>query len=186
MSEINREIGPEEPIGEATEKPVKESVATRSAIGRQTPMAGKSESPGSLHRTAAALRTVVPLAQKLLPLLDGNVASAVANLLAPRLMGPPAVDLAPLETSLVKVRGELALLQDKNAQQSVALKRIDDQLETMKDTLERTALEQREVAEAVGKIRRSVLVLWLIGAGLVVVSIGLNAAMFVYVKGFLH
>jgi len=118
--------------------------------------------------------------------LDGNVASAVANLLAPRLMGPPAVDLAPLETSLVKVRGELALVQDKNAQQSVALKRIDDQLETMKDTLERTALEQREVAEAVGKIRRSVLVLWLIGAGLVVVSIGLNAAMFVYVKGFLH
>jgi len=186
MSEISQEIGSQGPAREAAEERVAEREAARSAIGPLPPRSGRSEASGGLQRTAAAVRTVVPLLQKLLPLLDGNVASAVANLLAPRLMSPPAVDLAPLESSLAKLRGEIAVMQDKNAQQNVAFKRIDDQLETMKDALERTALEQKEVAEEVGKIRRSVLILWLIGAGLVVVSIGVNAALFWYIRGSLR
>ena len=47
--------------------------------------------------------------QKLLPLLDGNVAMAVVpNMLAPRLLRRLAVDLSPIETSLMKMRGDLA------------------------------------------------------------------------------
>lgn len=145
--------------------------------------ARRGESPSGLHRTASAIRTVVPVLQKLLPLLDGNVASAAANLLAPRLFTPPTVDLSPLETSLTKLRGDLALIQDRNAQHDVALKRIDDQLETMKEAVERTAAEQREVADDVTRIRKNVLVFSWIGVLLLVIAIGLNAALFFYMRG---
>jgi hypothetical protein len=150
------------------------------------PSPRRGESPSGLHRTASAIRTVVPLIQKLLPLLDGNVASAAANLLAPRLLSQPVVDLSSLETSLMKLRGDLAVIQDRHAQQDVAFKRIDDQMETMKDTVERTAFEQREMAEQVNKIRRNVFVFALLGALLLAVSIGLNAALFFYMRGAFH
>lgn len=146
----------------------------------------RREQASTLQRTASALRTAVPLVQKLLPLLDGNVASAVANLVAPRLLGPPTVDLSPIETSLMKLRGDLAVVQDKNAQHDVAFKRIDDQLETMKDVVERTAAEQRDVAANLSRVRRNVLVFWLVGIALMVVSIGLNVALFFFVKGNLR
>lgn len=145
--------------------------------------ARKGESPSGLHRTASALRTVVPLVQKLLPLLDGNVASAAANLLAPRLPSRPVVDLAPLETSLMRLRGDVALIQDRNAQHDVAIKRVDDQLETMKDALERAATEQREVSENLSKVRRSVRAFCVIGVVLLVVSIGMNVALFLFMRG---
>lgn len=186
MSEIGRGVAPQEPTQEMLRKDLPTSGTAGAAIGQPAQRASKSQPAGGLQRTAGAIRTIVPLAQKLLPLLDGNVASVVANLLAPRLPGPPAIDLAPLETSLTKLRGELAVMHDKHAQQDVAFRRIDDQLGKMKEALERTAMEQQEVAQEVGKVRRSVLVLWLIGVGLVVVSIGLNAAVFLYVKGILR
>lgn len=158
--------------------------ATRNPAG---PPPGRSRTePGQgLQRTASAIRTVVPLLQKVLPLLDGNVASAVANLLAPRLLSPP-VDLSPLEISLTKLRGELTAVRDKNAQHDGAFKRIDDQLDTLKDSLERTSLEQKDVAEELRKVRRSVLVLALFGVALLLVSIGLNAVVFLFVSGKLH
>ena len=143
----------------------------------------KGEPPSGLNRTASALRTVVPLIQKLLPLLDGNVASAAANLLAPRLPSRPVVDLAPLETSLLKLRGDVALIQDRNAQHDVAIKRVDDQLETMKDALERAAIEQREVSETLSNVRRSVRAFFVIGVVLLIVTVGLNVALFLTMRG---
>lgn len=146
----------------------------------------KQQAPSALHRTASVVRTVVPLVQKLLPLLEGNVASAVANLMAPRFMSPPTVDLAPVESSLLKLRSEIAVIHDKSAQQDVAFKRIDDQLQTVKETLERTVTEHQEVTEEVRKVRRSVMVVSIVSFLLLAVSIGLNVALYLYVKGTIH
>lgn len=189
MSEMSREMEQREPAREATEDtesriargPAKQSGP--GAIGRPSQGAGRREPPVALQRTATAIRTMVPLLQKLLPLLDGNVASAVANLLISRPAGAPAVDLEPLETALMRVRGDLAVMQDKSTQQESALKRIDDQLETVREALDRASLEQKETAEELTQTRRSVRVFALIGMVLLVISIGLNAALFLYVRG---
>lgn len=186
MSEISRGVRPQDPTREAAEERIADSEAARSAISRPPQRSGKGDPSTGLQRTATAIRAMVPLMQRLLPLLDGNVASAVANLLAPRMMGAAAVDLSPLETALMRVRGDLAVMQDKNAQQETALKRIDNQLETLKEAMERASLEQRDAAEELSRTRRSVRMFALIGVVLLVISIGLNAAVFLYVKGSLR
>jgi hypothetical protein len=143
------------------------------------------EHRSGLQRTAAAVRTVVPLLQKVLPLLEGNVVSAAANLLAPGLMAP-TIDLAPLDASLAKLRGELAAMEVRHAEHDRAFKRMDEQLETMKDAIERNAHEQQQAAEELSRIRGRLAVVSVIGLGLLLVSIGVNTALFLYVKGQIH
>ncbi len=192
MSENSQEVLQREPAQgarEDAESRIARGPAKQSApgtIARPPQRAEKREPPVALQRTASAIRTVVPVLQRLLPLLDGNVASAVANLLLSRPAGAPAVDLEPLETALMRVRGDLAVMQDKSLQQETALKRIDDQLGTVKEALERAALEQKEAAEELSQTRRSVRVFAVLGAVLLVISIGLNATLFLYMRGILR
>jgi hypothetical protein len=142
------------------------------ALGRPRPQASKSEHTG-LQRTAAAIRTVLPLVQKMLPLLDGNIASVAANLLAPRFQAPP-VDLHPVEVGLARLHGEIAVLHDKNAEHDATLKRIGQQLEGMKDALESAASEQQETMLQVSKIRRTVLLFSLLGLTLLAAAVTAN------------
>jgi hypothetical protein len=190
MSEMSREMEQREAAQKATDdtesRIARASQPALGAVGRPPQRAEKREPSAALQRTATAIRTMVPLLQKLLPLLDGNVASAVANLLLSRPAGAPAVDLEPLETALMHVRGDLAVMQDKSIQQETALKRIDDQLGTVKEALERAALEQKEAAEELSQTRRSVRIFAVLGAVLLVISIGLNATLFLYVRGILR
>lgn len=192
MSEHSREVLQREPAQEAKETAESRIVRgpgsqpATGLIGRPPQRTEKRDPPAALQRTATAIRTMVPLLQKLLPLLDGNVASAVANLLLSRPAGAPAVDLEPLETALMRMRGDLAVMQDKSTQQETTLKRIDDQLGTVKEALERAALEQKEAAEELSQTRRSIRIFAVLGAVLLVISIGLNAALFLYVRGILR
>ncbi len=141
--------------------------------------------PTGLERTVGAVRMLIPLLGKVLPLLDGNVAAVAANLLMSRPQAQP-IDTYPLESALMKVRTELALMQDKAAEHDTAFKRIDGQLETMKDAIERSVVEQRDMAENVSKIQSRVLVFSVLGLVLVAVSIGVNVALFFYVKGLIR
>ncbi len=190
MSENGREVRQQEAAQEAAgaveSRIARASQPALGAVGRPPQRAEKREPSAGLQRTASAIRTMVPLLQKLLPLLDGNVASAVANLLLSRPSSVPAVDLEPLETALMRVRGDLAVMQDKSIQQQSALKRIDDQLGMVKEALERAALEQKEAAEELSQTRRSVRVFAVLGAVLLVISIGLNATLFLYMRGILR
>lgn len=143
------------------------------------------EHRSGFQRTASAVRTMVPLLQKMLPLLEGNVISAAANLLAPGLMAP-TIDLAPLDASLAKLRGELAAMEVRDAEHERAFKRMDEQLETMKDAIERNAHEQKQAGEELSRIRGRLAAVSAIGLVLLLVSIGVNTALFLYVKGLVH
>lgn len=192
MNENRPEVRQQEPAQGAKEDAESRTVRgparqpATGLTGRTPQRTEKREPPAALQRTATAIRTVVPVLQRLLPLLDGNVASAVANLLLSRPSSVPAVDLEPLETALMRVRGDLAVMQDKSIQQETSLRRIDDQLGTVKEALERAALEQKETAEELSQTRRSVRVFAILGAVLLVISIGLNAVLFLYVRGILR
>ena len=76
--------------------------------GRALSGGAPAEEPSfSLQRIMSALRSALPLVQRILPLLDGNIASAVGNLVAPhphpQASAPaPKVDLAPIEDGLAR------------------------------------------------------------------------------------
>jgi hypothetical protein len=123
--------------------------------------------------------------QKLLPLLDGNVASVVANLLAPRLLAPQ-VDMHPIEAGMARLREDLSEIHVKIGEHDVSFRRIGEQLETMKDALESAALEQKEVMLQVERVQKRVLAVSLVGLSLLVISLALDVVLLVRFGQGLH
>ena len=79
---------------------------------RAVPPQGRSLTGGSpedtgMQRAMGMLKQAMPFVQKLLPLIDGNFATAVANLFAPRphMTSPQApLDLAPVHTQITELQ----------------------------------------------------------------------------------
>lgn len=155
------------------------------SIARPSSPVSRGQEHSGFQRTVSAIRTVLPAVQKLLPLLDGNVASAVANLLVPR---PPApsVDMAAVEQGLARLRSEQVELHSVVEQQTAALKRLDSQLSTVKETSERTVREQQELSTDIEKLRTQVTVFSWIGLFLLGVSIALNVLLLVLIEKIPH
>lgn len=110
-----------------------------------------AQSPG-VQRAVKILRSVLPLAQRLLPLLDGNIGTAVSNILAPRPQPKPPqssgdLDLAPIEDSLAGLRSQQRSLRLQVTEQNASLKRVEDQLEKVREATNRNTLEQQELQE---------------------------------------
>ena len=143
------------------------------------------EHASGFQRTMGAIRTVIPIVQKVLPLLDGNVALAVANLLVPRLQAP-TVDLHPVEESVARMREELTGLRDGITSHETALGRMGEQLESVKDSLERSAAHQKELAEDLQRVQKRMTALSVVGLILLVASIAANAWLLVRVGQSLH
>src|SRR5579863_2369405 len=88
---------------------------------RTTPPQGRALSAGSpddtgMQRAMGVLKQAMPFVQKLLPLIDGNFATAMANLFAPRPhVTPPSppVDLAPVHTQITELQVQNQDLRDR-------------------------------------------------------------------------
>jgi hypothetical protein len=127
---------------EPHERP-RETVATSpNTLAR--PQQPRPEKPGGLARAIAAARFVIPVVQKALPLLEGNVVSAAANLLTP---SPRPVDLEPVKTAIGKLQAEQRTLRGQLGDQKNSLRSIEEELSTIKDGIDRNILEIRELAE---------------------------------------
>lgn len=144
--------------------------------GLRRPGQSAAKPASGFQRTASAIRTLLPLVQKVLPLLDGNVALVAANLLASRLQGP-SVDIHPIEVELAKLRAGLTDLHDKNTENEAAFKRIGQDIESLKDALERTSLEQKEMAQEVSRLRTRMTVFSVVMVLLLIASIGVEAVL---------
>jgi hypothetical protein len=152
----------------------------RSAQGHDRHGSGAEQHPSGFERTVSAIRTVIPFVQKVLPLLDGNVALAVANFLAPRLQAP-AVDLHPMEASVAKMRAELTELRQGVTTRDAALKRIEEQVDAVKDSLERSVMNQQEVSGGLQRVQKRLTTLTVVGLFLLIASIGMNVVLLVRV-----
>jgi len=158
------------------EQPANGRLAARNAQGNA---AQQSEGHASgIQRTVGAIRTLIPLVQKVLPLLDGNVALALANLLAPRLPAPP-VDLQPVESTLAKIRAEVVELRIEMTTHDSALKRIEQQIDSVNDSLERSAVTQNEMIENLHRMRKRITTLTVVGVLLIVFLIGADALLMI-------
>jgi septal ring factor EnvC (AmiA/AmiB activator) len=132
-----------------------------------------------------AFRTVMPVVQRLLPLLEGNVLTAISNVLTPRPQAPPPqpkVDLAPLESSLTELQAQHRGLRDQVIEQNATLKRVEDQLEMVREATDRNTLEQQELLEDLKIFSGKVKLVAVIGIGVLVVGFVLNVLLFLHIQ----
>jgi hypothetical protein len=132
-----------------------------------------------------AFRTVMPLVQRLLPLLEGNVLTAISNVLTPRPQAPPPppkVDLAPFQDSLAELQTQHRGLRDQVMEQNASLKRVEDQLEMVREATDRNTLEQQELLEDLKIFSGKVKVIAAIGIGVLVIGVVLNLILFLHIQ----
>jgi len=161
-------------------------------LGRALPGPASPDERSGLARAVGAVRAVLPVVQRLLPLLDGNVATAIAGLFAPHphpAPPPPKVDLAPLETGLTELQSQQRNLRDQVMEQGNSLKRVEDQLALVREATDRNTLEQQELLEDLRtfgkKVRVGVIVSAVIVTCLLAASLFLNVMLFLHLKNVL-
>lgn len=132
------------------------------------------------QRAGKVFRAAVPLLQRLLPLLDGNVVGAVTNLLAPPHKPSAPLDLGPVHDALTELQVRHRELRDQVAEQNITIGRVEDQLERVREATDRNTLEQQELMDdlrAVG-FKANVIAL----AALAMLLIALFLDLFLYLR----
>lgn len=186
-----RNAGPALPTG-LTGRPLSgrsEAQGNRGSVpppGRtlSVPAHQESESSSATQWFAGVVKQAVPFVHKLLPLLDGQIAAAVANLLTvrPHVPPPQRVDLQPIEHGLADLQVQQAGLKDQIADQNTALKRVEDHLQMVREATDRNTLEQQELIEDLKTITSRMNLLALLFLGLLVISVLLNIFLFLHIQ----
>jgi hypothetical protein len=148
-------------------------------------LSGAGDEPSTLQRAVQAVRSALPILQRILPLLDGNVASALSNLLNPgarQPAPPPKIDLAPIEDRVAELRTQHRGLRDQIMEQSTAIKRVEDQLEMVREATDRNTLEQQELLEDLKAFGTKVKVVAVIALVLVGVGFVMNLVLFLHMQ----
>ncbi len=190
-----RAIGSPLPMGVGRRQPLSPEQRDVRRLGQAPPpgralsITSSTEEPSSgLQRAVSAFRSFLPIVQRILPLLDGNVASAVSNLLAPRPHSPqasappPKVDLEPLEDGLAALQTQHRDLRDQIMEQNTSLKRVQDQLEMVREATDRNTLEQQELLEELKSFGTKVKIVAIIALGLVVIGVLLNLVLYLHIQ----
>ncbi len=145
----------------------------------------ESEANSGMQWALGVMKQAVPFVQRLLPLLDGQIATAVTSLLAARPHTPPPapkVDLQPLEHGLSELHLQQRELKDQIFEQNNSLKRVEDQLEMVREATDRNTLEQQELIEDLKTMGNRVNLLAILFLGLLVVSVLLNVFLFLHIQ----
>ncbi len=141
--------------------------------------------PSGMQRAMGLLRSAMPMVQKLLPLIDGNVLSALANILSPHPQAhppAPAVDVTLLEDSVNELHQQQGQLREQVMEQSSMLKRVEDQLEMVREATDRNTLEQQELIEDLKAVGSKVTMFALFALGLLAASLLLNVILYLHLK----
>jgi len=158
----------------------------------QAPSSDTSNAPRSgLHRAFDAIRSTLPLVQKILPIIDGNFATAVSALMAsqPHPTPPPAqvhIDLEPIEHGLAEIRDSNRELRGQVLEQVTNLKRVEDQLERVREATDRNTLEQQELVEDLRSASGRISTFAMLGAVLLAISLGLNIYLIIQLQHILR
>lgn len=139
--------------------------------------------PSHLRRTMHVLQKAVPLVQRLLPLLEGNVAATVVNVLTAQSAAPaPPVNLAPVEESVTKLRAQNRDLQDQLNGQNLSLKRLEQRLDAVREAADRTAVGQEELLATLKKTRKKANIVAFAALALLIISVLLNLALLLHLE----
>jgi len=193
---------PDSSVAVATQPTASRSAASAKpgkslALGRALPPAeptahspsSETDSPTGVQRLVNAVRASLPFIQRILPLLDGNVGTAVSNLMAPPPHRPPPppppappVNLAPLEEGISSLQAQQGELRTQIADQNTSLKRVEDQLEAVREATDRNTLEQQELLEDLKSVGNKVNIFAMAAMLLLVVSVMVNIILYLHIK----
>lgn len=141
-----------------------------------------------MQRAVNALRATLPIVHQLLPLLGGSIGAAMSNILSPHPQMTPhttphttPINLEPIEDDLAELKTQHRDLRNRLLEHHASLKRIEDQLETVREATNHNAREQTELAEDLQSIRKNVHRFAMIALTLLVVSLLLNAGLFLHI-----
>ena len=138
------------------------------------PIPAPQHSAGT-HRKLDMFKTALVIAQKMMPLLDGNVVTTVSNLLAPRVVAPAsAKELATIESGLKTLNDSHRGLSDRVAEQNSAVKSLADRLDLVKEATDRNTLEQQEMVADARALRKKMALFAWAGMALLVASVAMN------------
>jgi hypothetical protein len=146
-----------------------------------------NEESSSMQRAVSVLRSALPFVQRLLPLLDGNIATAVGNLLTPHTHQqtppqPAKLDLVPIEDGLAELQTQHQNLRDQVTEQNNSLKRVEDQLEMVREATDRNTLEQQELLEDLKAFGNKVKIVAFLALALVAVGFFMTLALFLHIQ----
>jgi hypothetical protein len=157
------------------------------ALANPAPAAA-GETSQSMQWITNALRVALPFVQKILPLLDGNIGTAVSNVLTshahpqPHPPPPPPVNLEPLEDSLAELQTQHRDLRNQIVEQNTSLKRVEDQLEMVREATDRNTLEQQELIEDLKSVGTKVTTFAFFALALLAISILVNVILYLHIR----
>jgi hypothetical protein len=140
--------------------------------------------PSGVQRAISGLRAALPWVQRILPLLDGNIGTAVSNILTPHHHPPPPpppVNFGPIEDGLAELQNQQRELRNQVVEQNSSLKRVEDQLEMVREATDRNTLEQQELLEDLKVVGNKVNLFAMIAIGLLALSVLLNIVLYLHI-----
>lgn len=152
--------------------------------GRSLSPAQVDESTSS-QRALGLLKQAVPFVQKLLPLIDGNFATAISNLFTPHAHSsapPQNVDLSPVQNQISDLQVQHNDLRSTVQEQTTGLKRVEDQLEMVREATDRNTLEQQELIEDLKSMGNKVNMFAVTLSALLLLSLVLNVILYLHIK----
>jgi hypothetical protein len=188
------------PTATSTALPASAPPANLTATAPVDPNAPQS----GLQRAINAVRSTLPLVQRLLPLLEGNFATAIGALVAPHMpqhpippqtqiqpvqqpvQQPIQIDLEPVERGLAEVRNSHRELRGQVLEQVTSLKRVEDQLERVREATDRNTLEQQELVEDLRSVGSRISLFAIVGLVLLAISLLVNIYFLVQLQHILR
>lgn len=145
------------------------------SVGKTPKPAPDSPQPEGASRKLEMLKTALVLGQKMLPLLEGNVATALSNLLIPGRSAPASQrDVAALEGAVGHLKSAQRELSEKISEQSSVVQSLSDKLEMVREATDRNTLEQEEMMTDARALKKKVLIFAWVGLALLVASVAMN------------
>jgi hypothetical protein len=183
-SPLSMGLSPRQPLPASQANPGR--ITSPSAPGRALPSSTSSSDDSSgMQKAMNAVRTVMPIVQKLLPLLDGSIGAAVAGFLAPRphpQAPAPKVDLVPIQQGLTELQAQQHSLREQVIEQNTSIKRVEDQLQHVREATDRNTLEQQELLEDLKAFSGKVKIIAVVGISLLAAGFILEMLMFFHLQ----
>jgi hypothetical protein len=153
------------------------------ALSNTPVSAASSQAATGFQRAVGALRMALPFVQRILPLLDGNIGTSLSNFLSPQPPPPaPPVNLTHVEDSLAGLQADQRDLRDQVVEQNSSLKRVEDQLEMVREATDRNTLEQQELLEDLKAVGNKVNAFAFFALALLGISILLNVILYLHIR----
>jgi hypothetical protein len=99
---------------------------------------------------------------------------------------PPPVNLAPSESGLAKLQLQHRELRDQVAEQNTSLKKVEDQLQHVREATDRNTLEQQELLQDLKTVGVKVNIFAYIALALLGLSVVLNIVLYVQLRHILR